>query len=106
MLSLMSEPTAHFSGKREERGYVNGVLTGPAVIYGPKGDKFEFAYKEGLVSGPAIYFKETGATEERTYTDGVCHGAATLREEKEKIQFRVFLPELSCRFCSGPRCLL
>ena len=34
------------NGKREERSYVNGVLSGPAVIYGTDGDKFEFQYRE------------------------------------------------------------
>ena len=33
--------------KREERSYASGVLTGPAVIYGTSGDKFEFQYRDG-----------------------------------------------------------
>ena len=39
------------SGKREERTYEGGVLTGPAVVYGTDGDKFEFTYVEGKIQG-------------------------------------------------------
>ena len=43
--------TFYFSGKKEERNYENGVLNGPAVIYGTNGDKFEFTYVDGVISG-------------------------------------------------------
>ena len=42
---------SYFSGKKEERNYENGVLNGPAVIYGTNGDKFEFTYVDGVISG-------------------------------------------------------
>ena len=43
------------SGKREERNYEGGVLTGPAVVYGTDGDKFEFTYVEGKIQGMNIH---------------------------------------------------
>ena len=43
------------SGKREERNYEGGVLTGPAVVYGTDGDKFEFTYVEGKIQGMTTY---------------------------------------------------
>ena len=39
------------NGKREERTYEGGVLTGPAIVYGTDGDKFEFTYVEGKIQG-------------------------------------------------------
>ena len=95
------------SGKREERSYEGGVLTGPAVVYGTDGDKFEFTYVEGKIQGidiswyqkqlyfikiwnenskysicynlgPAVYYAANGASEERTYCDSISHGPATL----------------------------
>ena len=42
---------SNFSGKKEERNYENGILTGQAVIYGTDGDKFEFTYVEGIIEG-------------------------------------------------------
>ena len=47
----MKTCTFYFSGKKEERTYENGVLNGPAVIYGTNGDKFEFNYVDGVISG-------------------------------------------------------
>ena len=67
-----------FSGKKEERNYENGTLSGPAVIYGTDGDKFEFTYVEGIIEGTAVYFAASGASEERTYVSGIPHGPATL----------------------------
>ena len=43
------------NGKREERNYEGGVLTGPAVVYGTDGDKFEFTYVEGKIQGMNIH---------------------------------------------------
>ena len=60
----------NYSGKREERQYVNGILTGPAVIYGPNGDKFEFTYVDGKVQGKGLYTTPSGAWEERTFVNG------------------------------------
>ena len=28
---------------------MSGVLTGPAIVFGTKGDKLEFSYKEGKI---------------------------------------------------------
>ena len=55
------------SGKKEERIYENGVLSGAAIIYGTDGDKFEFNYVEGIIQGTAIYHAASGASEERSY---------------------------------------
>ena len=49
------------SGKREERNYEGGVLTGPAVVYGTDGDKFEFTYAEGKIQGRNIHKKSNNS---------------------------------------------
>ena len=63
----MIEYCSFFSGKKEERNYENGILNGPAIIYGTNGDKFEFNYVEGIIEGNAVYYAASGASEERTY---------------------------------------
>ena len=60
-------PILNSSGKKEERIYENGVLSGAAIIYGTDGDKFEFNYVEGIIQGTAIYHAASGASEERSY---------------------------------------
>ena len=61
------------SGKKEERIYENGVLSGAAIIYGTDGDKFEFNYVEGVIQGTAIYHAASGASEERSYRYSTSH---------------------------------
>ena len=37
-------------------------MTGPAVVYGTDGDKFEFTYVEGKIQGIPILVKYAGTT--------------------------------------------
>ena len=43
------------NGDKEERCYDKGMLQGPALLYGHKGDKLEFTYKVRQIDFPYPY---------------------------------------------------
>ena len=48
--------------------YTNGILQGPAVLYGANGDKLEFSYRDGGKFGAMAYFFRDGSVE-RSFFD-------------------------------------